>query len=362
MDSKSISNGILRACFIMAAIVLGCYFINLIFPVILYFVLALIISLIGRPFVMFLRKRAKLPNTLAVVFTMVILVLCITGFVSLFIPLITAQSENLSLLKIDELKNSFYNLYVDLKTYFLAQHIDIERELQNSNLIKNFNLDFIPTIINGFISFLGSFTMGLFSTLFITFFLLKDEKMLERTIMSVSPKRQKYHIKRAMDTIKVLLSRYFIGLGLQMLILFVIYTTTLLIFGIENAVVIAFICALLNLIPYLGPLISFFLMMILTMVSNIGEDFSGYVVPTTIYVMTGFIIGQLVDNFFSQPFIFSNSVKSHPLEIFLVILIAGYLFGPFGMVFCIPAYTTIKVVLKQFYPDNPFVQLLTKNM
>lgn len=362
MDSKSISNGILRACFMMAAVVLGCYLLYVIFPVILYLVLAIIISLIGRPFVMFLKQKLKVPNTFAVIITIMVMVLCITGFVSLFIPLISAQSENLSLLKIDELKSNFDNLYVDVKAYFLANHIDIEKELQNSNLIRNFDLDFIPTLINGFVSFLGSFTMGLFSTLFITFFLLKDAKLLERTIMAVAPKNRKRHIKRAMDTLKILLSRYFIGLGLQMLILFVIYTTTLLIFGIENAVVISFICALLNLIPYLGPLISFFLMMILTMISNINQDFSGYVVPTTIYVMSGFIIGQLVDNFFSQPFIFSNSVKSHPLEIFLVILIAGLLFGPFGMVFCIPAYTTVKVVLKQFFPENSFVQLLTKNM
>lgn len=362
MEAKEISKGILRAFFIIAAVYFGFRFIEQIFSVVIYLVLAMVITLMGRPLVVFLKTRLKLPNTIAVVFTMLIFVLLISGFISLFIPLLSAQSESLSLLQIDLLQDNFNSLYMDVKSYFLEKHIDIEKEIETSDVMKNFNLDFIPDLINGFLGFLGSFTMGLFSTLFITFFFLKDAKMLERVIMSIAPKKQKRHFKRAMNTLKVLLSRYFIGLGLQILILFIIYTTTLLIFGIQNAVVIAFLCALLNLIPYLGPLISFFLMMILTMISNIGLDFSTQILPTTIYVMIGFIIGQLVDNFFSQPIIFSNSVNSHPLEIFLVIIIAGLLFGPLGMVFCIPVYTAIKVVLKQFFPENLFVQLLTKNM
>ncbi|GLB50196.1 AI-2E family transporter [Neptunitalea lumnitzerae] len=362
MNSKIIANGILRAFFIIAAIVIGIYFIEVIFPVLIYLILAMVVSITGRPFVSFLKHRLRFNNTVAVVVTMILLVCVIFGFISLFIPLISSQSENLSLLKIEDLKNNFNSLYLDIKYYFSNKHIDIEKELEGVDILKSFNLDFIPSFINGFISFLGSFTMGLFSTLFITFFLLKDAKLVERTIMAVAPKKQKRHFKRAMDTLKVLLSRYFIGLGMQILILFVVYTITLLIFGVENGVVIAFICALLNLIPYLGPLISFFLMILLTMVSNIGHDFSTEILPTTIYVMIGFIIGQLIDNFFSQPFIFSSSVKSHPLEIFLVIIIAGLLFGPLGMVFCIPAYTAIKVVLKQFLPNNKVVQLLTKNM
>ena len=78
--------------------------------------------------------------------------------------------------------------------------------------------------------------------------------------------------------------------------------------------------------------------------------------------MLVFIIGQLIDNFFSQPYIFSKSVKSHPLEIFLLILIAGILFGVVGLIVAIPVYTAIKVVLKEFLSDNQIVKKLTKNL
>ena len=136
----------------------------------------------------------------------------------------------------------------------------------------------------------------------------------------------------------------------------------LLLFGIDNAIVIAFLCALLNLIPYVGPLVSGVLMIVLTMSSNLGESFSTVILPKTTYVMIGFVIAQLVDNFFSQPFIFSKSVKSHPLEIFLVIIIAGLLFGIVGMIVAIPTYTAIKVILKEFLSENKVVQKLTKDL
>ena len=87
-------------------------------------------------------------------------------------------------------------------------------------------------------------------------------------------------------------------------------------------------------------------MLILCMTSNLDQDFSSIVVPNTIYVMIGFLVGQLIDNFFSQPFIFSKSVN-HPFPlIFIVIIISGTLFGLMGLVFAIPFYTSLKVIFR----------------
>ena len=80
------------------------------------------------------------------------------------------------------------------------------------------------------------------------------------------------------------------------------------------------------------------------------------------YVMTGYLIAQLIDNFFSQPIIFSKSVKSHPLEIFLVIVIGGLMFGIVGMIVAVPTYTAIKVILKEFLSENKIVMSLTKDL
>ena len=187
-------------------------------------------------------------------------------------------------------------------------------------------------------------------------------KLFENSILAFIANNSVKRTRNSFSKISDLLSRYFVGLMIQILVLFIIYTIVLLIFGINNAFVIAFICALMNLIPYVGPLISGFLMMILTMTSNMGASFSEVVIPKTTYVMIGFIIGQLIDNFVSQPIIFSKSVKSHPLEIFIVIITSGLLFGVIGMVVAIPTYTAVKVILKEFLYDYKFVQKLTKDL
>ena len=98
------------------------------------------------------------------------------------------------------------------------------------------------------------------------------------------------------------------------------------------------------------------------MLSNLGSDFQSEILPTTIYVLIGFWVVQLIDNNFSQPIIFSKSVSSHPLEIFLVILIAGFSFGILGMITAVPLYTILKVICKEFFPDNEFIQNITKNI
>ncbi|MBK6564503.1 MAG: AI-2E family transporter [Saprospiraceae bacterium] len=79
-------------------------------------------------------------------------------------------------------------------------------------------------------------------------------------------------------------------------------------------------------------------------------------------MMIVFAIIQLIDNIILQPNIFSKSVKAHPLEIFIVVLIAGKLGGILGMVLAIPVYTVLRVVGKVFLKEFKVIQNLTKNM
>ena len=360
MKSNVITNGILKALAILAGFLLLIFFLYKIQSVIIYIAIAAVISLIGRPIIGFLKQKLKFPNTLAVVTTMLLFLGIFSGVISMFIPLIIKQGENLSLLNIEQLQTNIQDLLNQINDYFIFHNIDILNELKNADLFKN--LTAIPNLLNSVIGALGSLSIGLFSVLFITFFFMKDTHLLENAIYTVAHDKSENKIRKSLSTIKNLLSRYFIGLVFQISILFIIYTITLLIFGIENAIVIAFLCALLNLIPYIGPIIGGILMLFLTMSSNLGQDFQSVILPTTIYVMIGYIIAQLIDNFLSQPLIFSNSVKSHPLEIFLVIVISGILFGVTGMIVAIPTYTAIKVVLKAFLADNKIVKSLTKDI
>jgi len=294
--------------------------------------------------------------------TLLILIGILAGIISLFIPLIIQQGENLSLLNLEELELNVKKILEEINVYFNLKSDFWDSIATNESLSSNDYLSAIPEFLNQLLSVLGSMTIGMFSVTFISFFLLKDSLLLERGAMLLVNDRDENRLKKSFEKIKDLLSRYFLGLLLQISILLIIYTIVLVVFGIQNAFVIAFLCALLNLIPYVGPLIGGLLMIFLSMTSNLDAEFSTVILPKTIYVMIGFSIGQLIDNFFSQPMIFSNSVKSHPLEIFIVILAGGSLMGSVGMIVAIPLYTSIKVMLKEFLSENKIVKSLTQDL
>ena len=358
VTSKEIANGILRAVAIIVLVVLGLYTLYLLQSIIVYLIVSLVLTLMGKPLIQFFHKRLRIKSrSLCVILTMTIFILLALSVFSLFIPLLVSQGKNLSGLNIDLLKNNLDDLIQQT-----LSKIGLNPEEYSFGVQEILNFIDIPNFLNSFISSISDFGVGAFSVLFISFFFMKDGEKILFALLSTFPSHRKRKLKTSIFKINNLLSRYFVGLILQITILFVVYTIVLLIFGVENAFIIALLCAMLNLIPYIGPMISFVLMALLTMSSNLQNDFMSVSLPTTIYVLIGFLVGQFIDNVFSQPLIFSNSVKSTALEIFLITLISGTLFGMVGMVVAIPAYTVLKVVLKEFLPNNKLIGLLTKNI
>lgn len=362
ITSKAISDGILRALATIVIVGLILYFLFQIQVVIIYQVVALILTLIGNPILNFFKRRLKFNNLFGTIATLFIFVLIIAGFIMMFVPLISAQSQSLSLLNTIEIEKNITQLTHQITVFLDSHNIDSAQMLKEANISSKVNFNFIPNFLNSLLGTISSFGMGLASVLFITFFFLKDRVMFIVGAKKILPNSQEDKILNSLDKINVLLSRYFIGLLLQLFIVFILYLIVLLIFGIDNALIIAFLCAVLNIIPYIGPLIASVLAAVLTMISNLGSDFQSEILPLTIYVLIGFWIVQVIDNNVSQPLIFSNSVNSHPLEIFLVILIAGFMSGILGMILAVPIYTILKVVAKEFFPENKVIKLFTKNI
>ena len=362
INSKIIGNGILRAIGILALICLLGYFIYQIQTILVYLVVSVIFSMIANPVVEFLRKRLKFSNTLAVVVTLGFFLLLIIGLIMMFVPLITAQSDNLSLLDTQSIERRVLELYSQLAIYLDSHNIDITKMTNDSNLSSKLDFNFLTRFFNSILGTVSGFGIGLVTVFFISFFFLKDKVQFIVGVKKILPKEHEEAILNSIEKIRSLLTRYFVGLLVQLTIICILYFIVLLIFGVENAFIIAFLCGLLNIIPYVGPFIGSILAGILTMLSNIDSDFQTVTLPTTLYVMIGFFVVQLIDNNVSSPIIFSKSVNSHPLEIFLVILIIGTLFGIVGMIIAIPLYTILKVIGKEFFSENKIIQQLTKNI
>jgi len=366
MKSTTIAKGILKSVLVLILGALFLYFIFLIKSVIAYLVIAAVVALIGRHIVLFFRRKLRFPNTLAVSVSLLLMLGAVIGIIALLIPLLTEQGENLALLRVEDIQEELNNISTKLSEALgsqsqivedLVEEVDLEEEI-----LGDLNVAAIPSFFASILEILSSISIGLFSVLFISFFFLKDSKLIQRLLLKIAPEEQQSNTLHSLSSIKDLLSRYFVGLVFQLAILFVFYSATLLLVGIENAMVIGFLCALFNIIPYVGPIIGGVIMLALTLTSNLELDFYSEILPKIGYVSIGIVIGQLVDNFFSQPYIFSNTVKSHPLEIFLIIIIAGLLFRIPGMIVAIPTYTVLKVILKEFTTGNRVVDYITKNM
>ena len=364
MTSKEISYGIVKAVGILVATSIAIFFLYKISTVIIYCIIAIVISLLLNPLVLFLRRKLKFNNTLAVITSLLVALLLISGFILLFVPLLLDQGKNLSLVDITALEKNYHVLLQNITLFLDTYNIDSKQVLESSKLSSFSTFEFIPNFINSFLNTLGNFSVGFASVLFITFFILKERDVIYIKFEKLLPADQKDKIVNSVKKINHMLSRYFLGLVLQLVIIMILYLIVFLIFGIDNALIIALLCAVFNIVPYVGPLIATVVACLLVMTSGIGAgaDFANETLPTTLFVFIGMSLVQVIDNNISSPLIFSKSTNSHPLEIFLVILMAGILFGITGMIIAVPFYTSLKVIGKEFFPENTIIKAFTKNL
>lgn len=362
ITSKIISRGILRALATILIIGAILYFLYEIQTVIVYLCISLILCLIANPLIKFLKEKLKFSNSMAATTTIILFILLMVGFILLFVPLIITQANNLSLLDTHSLQVQFMEAERSIENYFNIQHVDFDKVLKNPKVASMLDFSYFTGFINSILGFMADMGMGLVSVFFITFFFIKDQEVFKAQARQILPDNNEDKILNSITKINHMLTRYFIGLLLQLTVVFILYLIVLLIFGNRNAFVIAFLCAILNVIPYIGPIIGTILAGVLTMISLIGQDFQSEILPTTIYVIIGFLLVQAIDNNVSQPIIASKSVNSHPLEIFLITLISGITFGIVGMIIAVPVFTMFKVVLKEFFPENKIVSVLTERI
>lgn len=362
MKSKTIAKGLLKALAVVAGVVLLLYVLFKIKSLLLFIFIAGVISLICRPLVSFLKNRLKFGNTMASFTTLILVGVFLVSILRIFLPIILEQSKNISEIDFEVVKTDLNELSIQASDYLGMEKIDIIETIKRTEFAANFDSEFVGSFVEVFFENVGDVVIGLFSVLFVSFFLLKDEKLIAKAVTSFSDHGNERRSIVVFSKVKELLSRYFIGLLIQTLIIALFYLGLLMYLDVKNALAIAIICAFLNIVPYLGPLIGGVLLVLVVVSNNLGADFSTELLPLLVKVLIGVSVVQLIDNLISQPIIFGKSVRSHPLEIFLAIVIGGLLFDIGGMILAVPVYTTIKVISKEFLSEYKIVKHLTKNL
>lgn len=287
-------------------------------------------------------------------------------FVVIIAPLIIHQANIISSINIEAFISHFQEP-MDKLDSFLVQYNVINSgetltqyiQLQISELV---DLAHFTNFFSNLVSATGSVLMGIFIVLFLTYYFLLDDKLLKNIFLILSPEKYVNDVEKALHDSKFLLVRYFHGILTEVLIMMSLETIGLLIIGVPNAVLIGFFGGLMNVIPYLGPIIGMCFGIVLGVLSELSAGNYDALLYTIIGVAAVFGGSNIIDNLVLQPLIYSRSVKAHPVEVFLAIIIGGKISGIVGMILAIPTYTIIKVILRQFLNQMKLVKYLTSRM
>ncbi len=330
-----------------------------------YILIAVVVSLIAKPLMGMLQKLnikgRRAPDWVLAALSIIAVMGVLISIVTAVIPIISSLVKDISMVNIESAARGISvplaELNEFLRNYFPQLGSDFRIEITILNELQNlFDASVFSTVLGSAASFITSLAIGIFSVVFIGFFFIKDDGLFTEIVCALVPDRHEATTQRAISDIGHLLSRYFIGVLIEVAGVALINFLGLLFIaklGFNGAISIAVMTGILNVIPYVGPLIGGVLGTILgivlkyTSVTPIGLDVNFWVF--TIILIAIFSFTQLVDNFLYQPLIYSTSIKAKPLEIFIVLLIVGHIGGPLAMIVAIPCYTVVRVIAFRFF-------------
>ncbi|MCS7037214.1 MAG: AI-2E family transporter [Saprospiraceae bacterium] len=332
-----------------------------------YIAAAVVLAMLGRPLKEFFQRRIRIGrwrmgSTSASLLTLLCFLLVIIGFFLLFVPTIIGQIKHLTTIDYAALGEKLRGPLAEWDTWLhqagmLEPHQSLGRRIQET-LIGFFQPKRLGDWISGIVSLASSTALALLSVSFILFFLLKEDDLITGVIYSLMPAHLRRKLLHALEEAGTVLTRYLRGLALQTLSFMAIASAALWLLGVPNALLLGILGGLFNIIPYLGPLIGIAVGCFFTLIYFIESDFS-VIGLNLLKVVAAFGFTQVIDNILLYPYITSTSVRAHPLEIFLVVLVAAQLGGPVGMIIGVPLYTVTRAVIGVFFSEFQIVQRWT---
>ncbi len=352
------------------AFLIGLYIAWYFSDILVYVLIAGVLSFIGQPLVALFDKiqfkKFKMPHTLSAVLSLITMIFIFTSLFLIFVPIINREANVITNIDFqylgEQLEKPLQNVEEILLQYNMLEDDKTLESMISSELESLINMTSVKNIFGNVVGFAGSVFIGLFSVVFMTFFFLRDNKLFYNGIMLFVPTKFEEKASIILSDTRRLLSRYFVGLSIELLSMMTLITIGLTIFGVKSALLIGFIGGLLNVIPYLGPIIGACLGLLIGTTSNLSLGLYADIWPISLIIIGTFGVANLIDNMVLQPFIYSTSVKAHPIEIFLVILMAGSLAGVPGMILAIPSYTVLRIIAKQFFSQSKLVKKITENI
>lgn len=360
-----------RTFWIALSAALGLYLLYYFSDLVFFILASWVLSMLGQPIMKLFLEKLRLNKfswgtSVSAVLTILLYVLVLSLIGILFIPIIIEQGSHLVNLDYNKIGASLQEplTYInnELKSLGLISSEQSVLDQITEVVQKWFRPERVSNLFSSIIQIGSNLTLAVGSIIFITFFFLQESGLFQGYLVAMVPKRHEEKIKHILNDSSRLLRRYFSGILIQMSIFCLVSYIALSLFGIKNALLIGFFGGLMNMIPYVGPLIGMVFAAFITLASYVGLDFTREVLPLCLKAIGSVFIAQVIDNWMVQPFLFSKTVKAHPLEIFLVILASAKIGGITGMILAIPAYTVLRVIARAFLSEYKIVKKITEDM
>lgn len=310
------------------------------------FFLAFLLALLFLPFSNFLEKKLRFPRAISTLFSLLILLSTIYGLFYFFGTQLSSFSKDLP-----QLEKQFTHIFNDLQRW-ISRTFDVNTNEQFKYMNEGLNkLLSSSGIILGFTLSVFSSGLGfLFFCLLFFIFILNYRRILNKFIVNVFDEKHKNKVEDIVSKIQNMTKQYITGLIIQIIIVSILTSIMLTILGVKYAFLLGLLTGILNVIPYLGIVIS---MLIACFIS-----FATGSASTTVYVFLGYIGVHAIDGNLILPFVVGSKVKINALFSFIGIIIGEQLWGISGMFLCIPAIAIIKIIFERVDGLKPWGNLL----
>ena len=258
---------------------------------------------------------------------------------SVVVPMFVSQFSNL----VKEFP-SIYDTIVDKLNPFLTENLNIEANIKHFNEIisKDIILDNLDNILTYSISTLQSVVSVLITigtTIVVSFFMVKDmDKFKERIIMFFSRNGKGGKTYKMLSEIDAAVMSYVKGTILDSIIVGILTTIVCLILGLDYAIVFGILITILNLIPYIGALLSELIVALYALTVG-GPIFA-------IVTFACLLLVQIIDANILQPNIIGKSVNLHPVVVIGGLIVFNLLFGIVGMIIAMPILAILKIIIE----------------
>lgn len=322
-----------------------CLLIYFLSPILTPFLIAAFLAYLGDPLVNRLVKL-HLSRSLAATVVFAVILLLLLGLIILLVPLLADQIQIL-IQKIPVIVAWMQDTIIP----WLQTHFDIKANLDPASVKATLMTHWqqAGNIADKVFKTIGQSTRVLFEILMnlvlipvVTFYLLRDFPHLTKHLKNFVPRKYISSLSRILSECNAVLGAFFRGQLLVMLILGVVYSMGLMLIGVELALLIGVLIAILSIVPYLGTIVGLILAITATLIQF-------HDVTHIIYVLILFVGGHILEGMVLTPLLIGDRVGLHPVAVIFAILAGGALFGFFGVLLALPAAAVIMVLLRHLH-------------